>query len=239
VTRDGIPNEFPPLQELIASFRNLGIAETARIVLYGDDPGLYAARTWAALDVIGLAGRAALLDGGLAAWRAAGQPVDTGAAPGVSPRPLQAVQPDEPRVVDAEWVRSHLGDSTVLFVDARPPANYEGREDCPAERAGCLPEGRRGHIPGAVSLSWMQALTDGEVRRTRSLHQLHHELWRPAGADRPGIRTIVVYCSSGMQASHGYWQARYIGYADVRLYDGSMSEWSGLPASTHPVVAGR
>ena len=59
-----------------------------------------------------------------------------------------------------------------------------------------------------------------------------------AGAERPSVRTIVVYCRTGMQASFDYFLARYLGYPDVRLYDGSLEEWAGLPAETHPVETG-
>jgi thiosulfate/3-mercaptopyruvate sulfurtransferase len=50
------------------------------------------------------------------------------------------------------------------------------------------------------------------------------------------VRTLVVYCHSGMQASFDYFVARYIGYPDVRLYDGSMAEWMqrGYPVETTP-----
>ena len=54
------------------------------------------------------------------------------------------------------------------------------------------------------------------------------ELWGPAGAMRPGVRTVVTYCRTGMQASHDYFVARYLGLPDVRLYDGSVSEWTML-----------
>ena len=59
-----------------------------------------------------------------------------------------------------------------------------------------------------------------------------------SGTDRAPVRTVVTYCQTGMQASHAYFVARYIGYRDVRLYDGSMSEWTGLPAAQYPVETG-
>ena len=62
----------------------------------------------------------------------------------------------------------------------------------------------------------------------RSMHALHETIWKAAGADRPGVRTVVTYCQTGMQASFDYFVARYVGYPDVRLYDGSMAEWGQL-----------
>jgi thiosulfate/3-mercaptopyruvate sulfurtransferase len=68
------------------------------------------------------------------------------------------------------------------------------------------------------------------------MHALHHEVWGESGADAGPVTTVVTYCRTGMQASHAYFVARYIGYADVRLYDGSFLEWAGLPAADNPVA---
>lgn len=230
-TVGGIPNQFPTADQMAATFRDLGVGESAKIVIYGDDPGLFAARAWVALDLLGHGGRAALLDGGLVRWRAAGRPAETGAR-------SAAAQPFIARwrgdlVVDAEWVRAHLGDATVVLVDARPADQFSGAE-APGPEA--IPEGRRGHIPGAKSMPWMDALASREDPALKPMHALHHELWEPAGADR--ARTVVTYCRTGMKASHSYFVARYIGYPDVRLYDGSFIEWSALGAHDHPVENG-
>ena len=54
--------------------------------------------------------------------------------------------------------------------------------------------------------------------------------------NRSGVRTVVTYCVSGMQASYDYFVARYLGHRDVRLYDGSFAEWAALtPAAAYPV----
>jgi thiosulfate/3-mercaptopyruvate sulfurtransferase len=238
-TVNGVPNEFPSADELAQTFRDLGIGDSARVVLYGDDPGVLAARAWVALDVLGHGNRAALLDGGLTAWRAAGQVVDTTqAAP--EPRPFTLRWQAE-RIVDSEWVRAHLGDSTLLFVDARPVNQFNGEEaPCPPTQPSCvqIPAERRGRIPGARSLFWMSALTARENPVLVPMHTLHHSLWEPIGADAPHLRTIVAYCRTGMQASHTYWQARYIGYRDVRLYDASFLAWALGPADRYPVESG-
>jgi thiosulfate/3-mercaptopyruvate sulfurtransferase len=230
-------NEFPAPEQLIATFRDLGVGDRARIVLYGDDPGLLAARAWVALDLLGQSGRTALLDGGLTRWTAEHRPLET-AIPTSSPRPF-AARWQAAKVVTADWVRDHLGDSSVVFVDARPAAQYAGEEPpCPPDRPACgqVPAERRGHLPGARSLYWMDALVSQADPVLRPMHELHETLWKPTGADRPAVRTVVTYCRSGVQASHDYFVARYVGYPDVRLYDGSMSEWVALPAATHPVA---
>lgn len=213
VTVGGVPNEFPPERELAATFRRLGVGRSARIVIYGDDTGLLAARAWVALDLLGQSRRTALLDGGLARWRAEGRPLEV-AVPSVTPAPFTpAWHPD--RVVTARWVRRHLRDRGVLLLDARAPNLYSGATSA-------------GHIPGARNLYWMSTLASPRNPVLDPPGTLHDRLLRPLGADARGVRTVVTYCHSGMQASFDYFVARYVGYRDVRLYDGSTAEWSAL-----------
>jgi thiosulfate/3-mercaptopyruvate sulfurtransferase len=224
ITVGGVSNEFPAPEQLAATFRDLGIGNSARIVIYGDDPGLLAARTWIALDLLGQSARAAILDGGLTKWTAEHRAVETTVTM-PSPQPF-ASRWRADRVVPAAWVREHLGDSTVLFVDARPPELYAGSEM----------DARSGHLPGARNLYWTNDLVSADSPVLRPMRVLHEELWKNVGADWRSVRTVVTYCRTGMQASFDYFVARYIGYSDVRLYDGSMSEWASLtPAADYPV----
>jgi thiosulfate/3-mercaptopyruvate sulfurtransferase len=206
----GVPNEFPPEAQLAATFRDLGVGDSTHIVIYGDDPGLLAARAWIALDLLGQSERASLLDGGLVKWQAERRPVEAGAHP-ATPRPFTARWQGQ-KVVSAAWVRSHLRDSTVFLVDARSHELYAGS----------------GHLPGARDVYWMTNLVSAENPALNPMHALHEGIWKAAGADRPAVRTVVTYCHTGMQASFDYFVARYVGYPDVRLYDGSMAEWSQL-----------
>jgi len=213
---NGVPNEFPPAAQLAATFRDLGVGNAARIVIYGDDPGLLAARVWVALDLLGQSAGAAILDGGLVRWKAEHRPVET---PVRSPHPLLfASRWQAERVVSAAWVRAHLGDPSVVLVDARPPEQYAGAAGDPTS----------GHVPGAKSVYWMTALVSAADPVLRPAQALREALWRPTGADRRPARTVVTYCQTGMQASYDFFVARYLGYPDVRLYDGSMSEWTML-----------
>jgi len=238
-TVNGVPNEFPAPAQVAAAFRALGVGDEGRIVIYGDDAGLLAARAWVALDLLGHGYHAAILDGGLVKWRAEGRPLETAVRP-VSPQTFTTSWRGD-RVVSAGWVRAHLGDAAVQLVDARNGDLFNGIEPpCPAGQPACAqtPAARRGHIPGAANIWWMNQLVSAQNPVLRSMHYLHEELWVPSGTDRPAARTVVTYCQSGMQASFDYFVARYIGYRDVRLYDGSMAEWTGLPAAQYPVRSG-
>ena len=77
-TRDGVPNELAPVADLQMLFERLGIGDEARIVLYGDNSGLSAARAYFTLDYLGHGARAALLDGGLEKWKTERRPTSTG-----------------------------------------------------------------------------------------------------------------------------------------------------------------
>jgi len=240
-TVGGLTNEFPAPAQLVATFRDLGVGDSGNIVIYGDDAGLLAARAWVALDLLGHGNRAAVLDGGLVKWRAENRPVETTVRT-ARPQPFTATWQAN-RVVTAAWVRSHLRDSTVAFIDARPADQYSGvvEPPCPPSQPTCpqIPPARRGHLPRAGNVYWMNALVSRENPVLRSMHYLHEELWVPSGADRGPVTTVVTYCRTGVQASHAYFVARYIGYRDVRLYDGSFLEWAGLPAAQYPAEASR
>lgn len=223
-TRDGLPNELPPLAELGALVRRLGITGEAdeRIVIYGEDEGLSAARVFVALDYLGLAGRAALLDGQWAAWQAESRPVSTAAAAVPATSVVPRVRPERlvarRAVEDLSYATSTQPSARVALVDARPAAQFAGTE------AG---DGvaRPGHIPGAVGAFWRDDLQSGDVPRLRPAHELRA---RYAALGVAPDDLVVTYCRTGAQAAHSYFVLRYLGH-DVRLYDGSFVEWSAAP----------
>ena len=224
--RGGVPNELPPLTELTALVRRVGInGEPAeRIVVYGEDEGLEAARVYFALDYLGLAGRAALLDGQWAAWQSEQRPGTT-EVPAVVPSNV-VPRPEPGRIValnevaDLSWAAASLPAAPVALIDARPAAQYTGDE---------ATEGvpRPGHIPGAANVFWKDNLQSGPVPRLRPPDELR-ALYANAGV-APGD-VAVSYCRTGGQAAHTYFVLSYLGY-DVRLYDGSFAEWSAAPGT--------
>ncbi|MDX2261500.1 MAG: rhodanese-like domain-containing protein, partial [Gemmatimonadales bacterium] len=77
VTRNGHLTELPPVEDVARALAARGVRDGAPVLLYGEP--LAAARAWLTLDVLGHGAGARILDGGLAAWRAAGRPLETGA----------------------------------------------------------------------------------------------------------------------------------------------------------------
>lgn len=205
----GLRLELPPASTLEAALRRLGVGEAGRVVVY---PGVEATvqsatRVWFTLDYLGLGDRAALLDGGLAAWKAAGGKTSQQAAPEAAGN--VTVQAAPQRLVDADWLHTKLKDPKVQVLDARLPEFHSG------DNAGGMP--RAGHIPGARNVPFSSLLeADGKLKPAATLQ----EAFQP----REGTVTAV-YCHIGQQATLLYFVGRYLG-ADVRLYDGSFQEWS-------------
>jgi CubicO group peptidase (beta-lactamase class C family)/3-mercaptopyruvate sulfurtransferase SseA len=200
----GLRLELPPVAALEEAFGKLGVSDTSRVIVYaGTESVQSATRVWFTLDYLGAGDRATLLDGGLAAWRAEGRPVSTEAA-AAQPRKFTAHAAPQ-RVVNADWVRSHLDDAKVHIIDARLPEFFDG------VNGGGMP--RAGHIPGARSVPYSSLL--GE-----------HGKLKPAESLAPAVNgDVVSYCHIGQQATVVYFAARYLGL-DARLYDGSFQDWS-------------
>jgi len=223
-TRDGVANELPAVADLRKTFEQLGVGDTGRIVIYGENSGLLAARVYFTLDYLGHGDRAALLDGGIEKWKAEKltvetQPVKTEPAE-FTPRPRPQIVAGLDAVRDLSRVAANVADAGVAIVDARPEEQYIGNQTQ-----------RSGHIPGAASVYWLNHLVSREnpaMKPSSELSKLYEAAGLKAG------QKVVTYCNTGMQASHSYFTLKYLGY-DVMMYDGSFSEWSkaeGAPVAT-------
>jgi len=223
MTRRGIPEELPPAENLTQMVRSLGIDIEDRIILYDTGSGLEAARAYLTLDYLGLGNNAALLDGHWARWKALNLPetrmpweVEPSAfVPRLHPEILLSLS----TMQDLSWACRETPSSFAL-IDARPPEEFAGVKS----GKGIL---RPGHIPGAMNLFWMDTLESPEDPILRPENELR-AMFEASGA-RPG-RTVVVYCRTGVEASHLYFVAKYLGYPAL-FFDGSYFEWSqdGMP----------
>lgn len=219
VKRGGLTYELPPVETLVDLFATAGVSDDSRVVLYDDAGGLLATRAWWTLDYLGRAQNASLLDGGLQVWRAEQRPIERGPAvaaskgeftPRLNPDVLVSLQ----EMRDYSWQATHAPNPGVLIVDARPREEYDGKASEGVPRAG--------HIPGAVSLFWRDTLESSDKPEILPAPDLRKK-WMEAGA-APG-KKIVIYCKSGVQATHDYFTAKYLGFDPV-MYDGSFMEWS-------------
>jgi thiosulfate/3-mercaptopyruvate sulfurtransferase len=217
----GLRLEVPEVATLLRALEAAGVSSNSRVIIYSGGSVQAATRVWFTLDLLGLAARSSLLDGGLAAWRAAGQPLSTDPPATAAAGSLQA-SIHAARLVQADWIREHLNDPGTVILDARLPQFHSGTD------AGSMP--RAGRIPGARNVPFSGLFDqDGKLLPEQDLRRL-----LGAGPDAAG-KTYVAYCHIGLQATAVYFAARRVGL-NIKLYDGSFQEWSGR--SDLPVEAG-
>ena len=218
----GLTLEMLPADTLRERLAALGISDNSRVVVYhSDNQWTQSTRVMLTLDYAGLA-NVSWLDGGQAAWTAAGGKLSTD-APTPKPGTLSALKL-RPVVTDAEFVKAHLNTPSYAIVDSRAPAFYDGT------RTGGRPgaEHKTGHIAGAVNVPFDSfTSTDGQLKPSAEIAAA----FSSAGV-KPGD-TVVTYCHIGQQATATLFAARTLGYK-VMLYDGSFEDWSkrNLPVET-------
>ena len=212
-----LPHSFPPAPVFASKMRALGIGDGDRIVVYDNSPLHTAARAWWMLRVFG-ARKAAVLDGGLEKWRAEARPLESGRAPRGHGHFTPVAK--DGAVVGKDFVRGLVGSTDVEIVDARPGTRFRGEDAEP--RAGLA----AGHIPGSKSLPQSALFeADGTWKRGEALRAA----FEAAGVDLS--KPMVTTCGSGVTACVLLLGAHLLGKDDMKLYDGSWTEWGGDPAT--------
>jgi len=212
---------LPERAALVAKLADFGVNEGQQVVAYDAQGGMYAARLWWLLRWLGH-DSVALLDGGLQAWEAAGNPLDTAVPPKTrggfkAGAPLQVT-------IDAQAIERSIGTRDHVLIDARAADRYRG------ENETLDPVG--GHIPGALNHFFKNNLTpEGRFKTAHELREAFGSLIGAMPTDR-----VVLQCGSGVTACHNALAMEIAGLHGAALYPGSWSEWSADPG--RPVATG-
>lgn len=207
---------LPTPAALTALFGRLGIDERKQVVAYDSLNGGIAARLWWMLRYMGHAATA-VLDGGWAAWEAAGLPVRGGVE-----AHAPALFTGHPR---REWLVTVDEVATrPLLIDSRDPQRYRGELE-PIDP-------QPGHIPGAINHFFQDNW--GAEGRYLPPEEIRARLTAVLGEITPEAATF--YCGSGVTACANLLAMAHAGLGNGRLYAGSWSEWSSDPQ--RPIATG-
>jgi len=222
VGADGVFRGRHPLPDraaLLEALRRWGINDDSQVIAYDAHGGMYAARLWWLLRWVGH-GAVAVLDGGLAAWSAAGKPLVTSVTE--RPRGNLADKAALVRTVSVGELVENLDTKRLQVVDARANDRFRG------ENETIDPVG--GHIPGARNRFFKDNLqADGRFKDAATLKQeLAPTVGEPSAA--------VMQCGSGVTACHNLLALEVAGLPGAALYPGSWSEWCA--DSTRPIATG-
>lgn len=220
-----VENTLPPATKFASRMQSLGLGDGSRIVLYDDSAVKTAARAWFMLRKFG-AHDVAILDGGIAKWKAEGRPLKGGRE---SLRHRHFTVWDDPRTVrDRSQLLANLASGAEQVVDARGAKRFAGEE--PEPRPGMA----AGHIPGSRNLPYTALYeADGTFKDKAGLKAAI----AAAGIDL--ARPVITTCGSGVTAAVVLFALHLIGKDDVALYDGSWSEWGADPATPKETGAAR
>jgi thiosulfate/3-mercaptopyruvate sulfurtransferase len=218
--QDQVKRDFLGPREFGELLGSRGISDDHEIVLYGDRNNWFAAYTYWYLQYYGR-DRVRLMNGPREKWITEGRPTSTD-VPSYDPAAFTAHDGDAGVRARRDEVLTALGTATRL-VDVRSPAEYSGEL---ITMAGYEQEGaqRAGHIPGAASVPWSQAVAeDGTFKHAGELHRLYTSKGVLNG------EPIIAYCRIGERSAHTWFVLHeLLGHDEVKNYDGSWTEWGNL-----------
>ena len=221
---DPVRRDILTAEALTRLLAHAGVDPDTTLVLYGDFNNWFAAFAFWVFSYYGVT-NVKLLNGGRKKWITEDRPL-TKEVPKFSPGKFKSPAPDPKLRVFLDDVRTALPQvkaGRLHLVDVRSPKEFTGDITAPPEYPTEHAQ-RGGHIPGAKSIPWAQAVQDdGTFKSREELEQLY-------GAQ--GVlptAPVYTYCRIGERSSHTWFVLKFLlGYPDVRNYDGSWTEWGNL-----------
>lgn len=212
---------MPAAEQLAAAFGRHGLGDGDRAILYSIGTPMWATRFWWMLRALGF-DTAAVLDGGLDAWRAEGRPLETGPAKGYPPATFTA-RPRTGLFTDSKGVSSAIGAPETVTVNALGPQFHRGLE--PSRY------GRPGRVPGSVNVP-AATLIDAATKKLVAPGEAEAK-FAAQGVSKD--KAVIAYCGGGISATVDLFLLHQLGHDRLTLYDGSMGEWArdnSLPIET-------
>jgi thiosulfate/3-mercaptopyruvate sulfurtransferase len=218
--QDQVRRDFLGPEDFGRLFGERGISNDHTIVLYGDRNNWFAAYTYWYLKYYGH-DKVLLMNGPREKWISEGRPTSSD-VPSYPAATFEARPGDDSIRAKRDEVLASLGNGKKL-VDVRSPQEFSGEL---IAMAGYEQEGaqRAGHIPGAASIPWAQAVReDGTFKSKEELEELYGAKGVLSGDP------IIAYCRIGERSAHTWFVLHeLLGKDDVKNYDGSWTEWGNL-----------
>jgi len=214
---------LPSSAQVAGVFARLGIDARSSVVGYDADTGAYAARLWWLLRASGHSA-VRVLDGGFAAWRAAGMPIESGVPRAIAATAKRPLELHAGHWLEVDALQRALTDASVSLIDARGAPRFRGEVE-PIDAVA-------GHIPGAINRPFLENL-DANGR------------FKPASVLRAEFDSLLVgrlpasvvhMCGSGVTACHNQLAMVRAGLEGSRLYADSWSGW--ITDRSRPVASG-
>jgi thiosulfate/3-mercaptopyruvate sulfurtransferase len=202
-------------EDFASAMRRFGVNSTTRVVTYSTANVWWATRLWWLLHEFGH-DNAAVLNGGWQKWRKEDRPVETGAARARPPGDF-IVHEVRNLMVDKEAVQRAIGNGAICTINALQPQQHTG--------TGGNSYGRPGRIRGSVNLPAAHLLNP-ETNEFLPADELRKRFAAVGAMDKQ----VINYCGGGIAASADALALVMLGHRDVKLYDGSLSEWASDPS---------
>lgn len=206
---------LPSRETFARRLQALGLNPGQQVVAMDRQGANYCGRLWWMLKWCGHEA-VAVLDGGLAAWQAAGGAVAEGASPAPQPGRFE-LQPARAETLAAQDIARRLGQPDLTLVDARGAARFRGEVE-PLDPVA-------GHIPGALNRPFTENI--GPDGRFKPVAELRADFERLLAGRDPAA--VVHHCGSGVSAIPNLLAMEIAGFGRTALFPGSWSEWCNTP----------